>query len=153
MAAQLKYDSKFAKIAKVLCMRGGTDDDIAEAFEVTTRTVHRWKKKYPEFESALAEGKEYADAEVELSLYKRAKGIKKKTVVSRKIVDVDKDGNIKPIKKEIVETEEDIIPDVGACCFWLKNRRPDIWRDKQEIGLYEIEDMEAIEADIYGDKE
>lgn len=22
--------------------------------------------------------------------------------------------------------------DVGACCFWLKNRRPDKWRDKPE---------------------
>lgn len=34
-----------------------------------------------------------------------------------------------------------------------RNRRPDIWRDKQEIGLYEIEDMEGIEADIYGGEE
>ena len=23
-------------------------------------------------------------------------------------------------------------PDVVACIFWLKNRRPDIWRDKRE---------------------
>ena len=22
--------------------------------------------------------------------------------------------------------------DVGACCFWLKNRRPDRWRDRVE---------------------
>ena len=22
--------------------------------------------------------------------------------------------------------------DVGACCFWLKNRRPDKWKDKQD---------------------
>ena len=22
--------------------------------------------------------------------------------------------------------------DVGACCFWLKNRRPDRWRDKPD---------------------
>lgn len=71
----------------------------------------------------------------------------------REIVKLDKDGNTKPAKIETVETEEDIIPDVGACCFWLKNRRPDIWRDKQEIGLYEIEDMEGIEADIYGGEE
>lgn len=72
---------------------------------------------------------------------------------TRKIIEMDKDGNTKPAKIETVETEEDIIPDVGACCFWLKNRRPDIWRDKQEIGLYEIEDMEGIEADIYGGEE
>ena len=118
-------------------MPGGTDEDLADAFEVSPRTINRWKKDYPEFAEALAAGKEYADAEVELSLYKRAKGSKKKTKVTRKIIEMDKDGNTKPAKIETVETEEDIIPDVGACCFWLKNRRPDIWRDKQEIGLYE----------------
>ena len=118
MAAKQKYDERFVKIAKVLCMRGGTDEDLADAFEVSPRTINRWKKDYPEFAEALAA-----------------------------------DGNTKPAKIETVETEEDIIPDVGACCFWLKNRRPDIWRDKQEIGLYEIEDMEGIEADIYGGEE
>lgn len=153
MAAKQKYDERFVKIAKVLCMRGGTDEDLADAFEVSPRTINRWKKDYPEFAEALVAGKEYADAEVELSLYERAKGSKKKTKVTRKIIEMDKDGNTKPAKIETVETEKDIIPDVGACCFWLKNRRPDIWRDKQEIGLYEIEDMEGIEADIYGGEE
>ena len=128
MAAKQKYDERFVKIAKVLCMRGGTDEDLADAFEVSPRTINRWKKDYPEFAEALAAGKEYADAEVELSLYERAKGSKKKTKVTRKIIEMDKDGNTKPAKIETVETEEDIIPDVGACCFWLKNRRPDIWR-------------------------
>lgn len=76
MAAKQKYDERFVKIAKVLCMRGGTDEDLADAFEVSPRTINRWKKDYPEFAEALAAGKEYADAEVELSLYKRAKGSK-----------------------------------------------------------------------------
>ena len=83
MAAKQKYDERFVKIAKVLCMRGGTDEDLADAFEVSPRTINRWKKDYPEFAEALAAGKEYADAEVELSLYKRAKGSKKKTKVKK----------------------------------------------------------------------
>ena len=100
MAAKQKYDERFVKIAKVLCMRGGTDEDLADAFEVSPRTINRWKKDYPEFAEALAAGKEYADAEVELSLYKRAKGSKKKTKVTRKIIEMDKDGNTKPAKIE-----------------------------------------------------
>ena len=35
MAAKQKYDERFVKIAKVLCMRGGTDEDLADAFEVS----------------------------------------------------------------------------------------------------------------------
>ncbi len=152
MAGKVKYDDRFVKIAKVLCMRGGTDEDLAEAFGVSRRTIIRWKKEHEDFYEAMTEGKDYADSEVELSLYKRAKGIKKKTSVTKKIVEMDKDGNTKPVKIETLTTEEDIVPDVGACCFWLKNRRPDIWRDKQDIGIYEIEDYQDVEDDIYGNK-
>lgn len=41
MAAKQKYDERFVKIAKVLCMRGGTDEDLADAFEVSPRTINR----------------------------------------------------------------------------------------------------------------
>lgn len=44
MAAKQKYDERFVKIAKVLCMRGGTDEDLADAFEVSPRTINRWKR-------------------------------------------------------------------------------------------------------------
>ena len=44
MAAKQKYDERFVKIAKVLCMRGGTDEDLADAFEVSSRTINRWKR-------------------------------------------------------------------------------------------------------------
>ena len=43
MAAKQKYDERFVKIAKVLCMRGGTDEELADAFEVSPRTINRWK--------------------------------------------------------------------------------------------------------------
>ena len=33
---------------------------------------------------------------------------------------------------EIVEYEESLAPEVVACIFWLKNRRRDEWRDKQD---------------------
>jgi hypothetical protein len=35
--------------------------------------------------------------------------------------------------KKIRVTTREVIPDVRAQIFWLKNRRPDLWRDKQEI--------------------
>ena len=57
MATKTKYDERFVKIAKVLCMRGGTDEDLAEAFDVTARTINRWKKNYPDFTEARDAGK------------------------------------------------------------------------------------------------
>lgn len=39
-------------------------------------------------------------------------------------------------KGELIVTKEvikQIAPDTGAAAFWLKNRKPDVWRDKQEV--------------------
>ena len=42
-------------------------------------------------------------------------------------------------------------PDVTACLFWLKNRRPDRWRDVQNIdhavGVYHISEAPMTEED------
>ena len=35
--------------------------------------------------------------------------------------------------QKIRVTTREVMPDVRAQIFWLKNRRPDLWRDKQEI--------------------
>ena len=77
---------------------------------------------------ALSEGKGVSDAKVIRSLYKRATGYEYEEV--KKIVETDKDGNIKPIRIET--TKKQVIPDVGAQCFWLKNRQRDRWQDRPD---------------------
>lgn len=57
-----------------LASKGAIDDEIAEAFGISVRTLHRWKQEYPSFLQALTVGKEAADAKIEKSLYKRALG-------------------------------------------------------------------------------
>lgn len=34
--------------------------------------------------------------------------------------------------KKMVKLTKTVLPDVTAQIFWLKNRRPDLWRDKPE---------------------
>ena len=40
--------------------------------------------------------------------------------------------------------------DVGACCFWLKNRRPDKWKDRMEdiLRTQKVQDGVQIMDDI-----
>jgi hypothetical protein len=38
-------------------------------------------------------------------------------------------GTDKPV---CVPYRQHVPPDVVACIFWLKNRRPDLWRDRQD---------------------
>lgn len=41
-----------------------------------------------------------------------------------------------------------VIPDTTAQIFWLKNRKPQAWRDKQDVNAnVEVEDLSAL-ADL-----
>ena len=146
MAATTKYNKNYHDDwAWSLAIRGATDKDIAEAFGVSKRTVIRWRTEYDSFREAIERGKTGADAKVERSLYERALGYD--STEEEKVVEMDKDGNVKPIK---VRTVKKHIPaDVGAMCFWLKNRAPDEWADRPH-GTMEIEDTDDTDEEIYG---
>ena len=115
-----------AKQAEKLCLLGATDLEMADFFGVSTVTLNNWKIKHPEFVNSLKAGKETADERVERSLYQKAIGY---TFESEKVFQ---------FRGEIVRTptREHVPPDTVAGIFWLKNRRPDKWRDvhKHEHG-------------------
>lgn len=116
------YQPEYAEQAKKLCELGATDIEIADFFEVSDRTIYRWQLKYPEFCQALKAGKDSADDRVERSLYHKATGY---TFESEKVFQ---------FQGEIVRasTREHVPPDTVSMIFWLKNRRPELWRDKTE---------------------
>lgn len=116
------YKAEYAEQAKKLCQLGATDQEIADFFEVSQRTIYRWKAEHDEFCQSLKAGKEVADERVERSLFQKAIGYEQDAV---KI--------FMPASKEepvYAEYREKIAPDTTAAIFWLKNRRPDLWRDK-----------------------
>ena len=119
------YKDEYAEQARKLCMLGATDEDLAEFFEVSYRTIYRWQISHDEFCQALKAGKEHADERVERSLYHKAVGY---TYDSVKIFQH---------QGQVIEApyKEHIPPDTTAAIFWLKNRRKADWRDKQEHGF------------------
>ena len=117
------YDPVFAEQAEKLCELGATDLELAEFFKVDVRTIYRWKHDHDEFCQALKVGKDALDDRVERSLYQRAVGY---SFNSEKLFHFQ--GHITR-----ADTIEHVPPDPGAALSWLKNRRGDKWRDKQEI--------------------
>jgi hypothetical protein len=118
-----KYKEEYSKQVYKLCLLGATDKDIADYFEVDESTINNWKNEHTEFFESIKRGKVDADATVAERLYNRAKGYDQKT---DKIFQFQGE----PV---IVPTVEHVQPDTTAAIFWLKNRRPKEWRDKQEI--------------------
>lgn len=123
MARPTAYRDEYARQAYHLALLGATDVDLAAAFDVDVSTVERWKNRHAAFRGALKKGKAQADANVAKSLYRRALGYSHKAV---KIVADARTG-----AEHIVDYVERYPPDTVAAIFWLKNRRPDLWRDKQ----------------------
>ncbi len=120
------YDEKFhPMLAYNMALRGITDEQMAKEMGVAESTFHLWKTKHPEFSEALKKGKEEPDLKVEGSLFQRAMGYSHAAV---KILMPA--GAPEPIYAPFVEHYP---PDTTAAIFWLKNRRPDRWRDKQEV--------------------
>lgn len=117
-----KYDPKFVKQAEQLCSLGATDAEMADFFEVSVVTLNAWKIEHPEFLKSIKDAKEVADNRVERSLYQRAVGYTFDAV------------KIQQFQGEVIQTpyKEHVPPDTTAQIFWLKNRRKDQWRDKQD---------------------
>ncbi len=122
---------------------GLTDRQIAHNIGIVEQTFYRWQKKYPEFKKALKLGKEVVDRQVENALLKRALGYEVKE--QKKVV--DSNGYSK-----VIETVRHVQPDVGAICFWLKNRKSDTWRDKP-VEVIEKNEISLAEAIIKASKD
>lgn len=105
---------------------GLTEKQIAHNMGVGYSTMREWKKRFPELTQALSKGKEVVDREVENALYKRALGY----WVTETETTTFSDGTIKTTEKR-----RHIVPDTTAQIFWLKNRKPDEWREKNDLTL------------------
>lgn len=114
------FRSDFVEQARKLAELGATDREAAGFFEVSESTLNLWKLAHPEFSESLKVGKGAADARVEQSLYRRALGYSHDATK----IAINATGEV-----TTVPFTEIYPPDTTAAIFWLKNRRPDQWRD------------------------
>lgn len=129
MARPSKYESHVKpklNLVESWARDGLVDEQIAHNLGIGVATLYEYKNKYPEFTEALKNGKDDIDIMVENALLKRALGYTF-VEVTKELTDAG-----------MVETKrvtKEVQPDTTAQIFWLKNRRPQSWRDKQDIGI------------------
>lgn len=131
------YKEDYNEQAYKLCLLGAKDKDLADFFNVDEATINNWKIAHPVFFESISAGKQIADMEVANSLYKGAidRVVPKQIAIKVKEVKYDENGKRISDKErvEVVEIEEFIPSDFRNAQFWLKNRNPERWRDKQEL--------------------
>ena len=79
---------------------------------------------------SLKRGKKTVDDIVVAKLLTRALGYSYDEIVKERVSSKNEKGNILITTKV---TTKHVHPDVTAMIFWLKNRRPDDWRDKTHV--------------------
>ena len=132
------YKPGYAEEAHGHCLLGATNADLADVFEVAPRTIDNWIANIPEFAKAVREGRTVADARVARSLYERAVGYQhtvEQTVLHR--------GEERKLTNTVHYP-----PDTGACIFWLRNRRRDLWGNQRPANnsAWSDDDMAALDA-------
>ena len=102
---------------------------------VAYSTFRDWIGKFSALSASLKKGKAPVDYEVENALYKRATGYTvklKKPIKVKTTKRITGKGEVTEERIEYADEEQYIPPDTTAQIFWLKNRRPDKWRDKRD---------------------
>ena len=123
-----KYSEAWAvKMALVMARAGMIDKGMAVAMGVAESTFHKWKLDHPEFAAALTKGKEDENILLEHALFREAKGYWVTEITTYK----DTDGEV----TNSMESQKWVRGNATSQIFALKNRLPEIYRDRQEVLL------------------
>lgn len=129
MGRKTKYDPEtFPKLAEGFAREGLNDEQISSNLGISKDRFYYFQKKYPDFFDAVKRGKAPVDMAVENALLKRALGYE----FEETSTEVSISGG-EAVPNSIKKTKKHIPPDVGAAAFWLKNRRPDRWKETRFV--------------------
>jgi len=136
---------------------GLNDGEIAKNIGVSVRTYWLWKSKYPEIREAGSKVREIVDREIEHALYKGALGYEVEDIETtiEKLPDGETKTKVKKLKRWVP-------PSPPLVIFYLKNRKPNEWRDRLEfemsgtVGLVQIIDdipkKKIIEGEVVNEQ-
>lgn len=134
--AKKKYTTDFPLLAEDFARRGMIDEEIWKKLGIGKTAYYRYQLNYENFRNAVKRGKAPVDVEVENSLLKRTRGYDyEETMIEYKPGKKKKEDEEPDTVKMIRKTRKQVAPDVTAQIFWLKNRRPHLWKDKHDVSL------------------
>jgi len=125
----MKYSKELTeKICKLLKI-GNTITTTCQAVGIHKATLYRWMEKKSDVCDAIKKAQSTADKKVENALFKMATGTFEYIERHYESAVIDK-LKLGILKKTIKKT---LAPNITAQIFYLKNRQPDEWSDKQDI--------------------
>lgn len=105
---------------------GLSDVQIAHNMSVVSSTYYDYLQRFPTISEAIKRGKSVADFYIENALYKSARGFDYDEITYETDKETGKKVEIKRVTKHMP-------PSNTAQIFWLCNRKPLEWRQKQQV--------------------
>ena len=136
MGRPTSFHPDMSEQAHNYCLLGATNDELAEFFGMSPRTIDNWIAQRSGFAEAVKTGRVIADARVARAIYTRAVGYERK--VEREVI---LRGELKPVASTVHYP-----PNVQACIFWLRNRRRRTWREGPNDPSTPIDDIALLDA-------
>ena len=107
---------------RAIAARGLSDDEMAVMLGVSEKLFDSWRRFYPEFNKAVEDGRTDPDMQVLAALHKNAIGYER-----------DEDVVVKTRRGAQIVTVKQFYPgETSAQRYWLNNRMPKYWKDRQE---------------------
>lgn len=125
-------DKDTLALIEEMAREGQKDKEIARALGYNDKVFCTLKRKHSNLYEALKRGRRPLSFYVESSLFKRAVGLKTKTVTTKQIKD-KATGVV--IAEEITTTETELPPETAAMAFWLKQRKPEMWNKPSKTDI------------------
>lgn len=128
VGAPSKYTPQLLERTRELVGKGFTDEELAEALGIAAGTLWEYKKKFPEFYEIIEAPKVKMNAKVEAAAFAQAAG---------------------GVIHEGTADEKRIDPVPSMTKWWLANRRPGRWKERQVHGDVSMQvglDEEARDA-------
>lgn len=114
-------------------------------------TLVEWRKRFSVISDALKSGRENADYAVENELFQscHTRTVTVKKPFKLKTVKVDGKKRLEEERIEYAEEQVVVPANVTAQIFYLKNRRPDKWKDRpvESIAENQKDNMQTVEDD------
>lgn len=120
---------------------GLTDEQISKNMGIGSTTLYRWMNEHREIREAIKKGRKPLDLLVENALLKSALGYDvEEETWERKFNRNTNEWDMICTKK----TKKHIPPSNTAQIFWLKNRKPNEWKDRTDKKILFEDDGDAL---------
>jgi len=127
--SEMKYRKEIVETLVKHLKKGSTITSACDAVGISKEAFYNWMKTKSDFYDSIKKVQSVADKQVENALFRSAVGF---TITEKEYRSIKMKG-FETGKELVKATKKKVLPNVTAQIFWLKNRNPDEWRDRQEL--------------------